>query len=116
MNAELAPMAIDLETKEAKFGVGELVHHRLFGYRGVIVDVDARFMLSDEWYDQIAGSRPPKDQPWYRVLVHSLNNETYVAERNLAADINLGPIDHPLIKTFFDDFRDGRYVTSRRSN
>jgi heat shock protein HspQ len=109
-------MTIDFETKRAKFGVGELVHHRLFDYRGVIVDVDARFMLSDEWYDQVARSRPPKDQPWYRVLVHSSSNETYVAERNLTADINIEPIDHPLIKEFFEDFKDGRYVTGRRTN
>jgi heat shock protein HspQ len=109
-------MAIDLESKRAKFGVGELVQHRLFDYRGVIVDVDARFMLSDEWYDQVARTRPPKDQPWYRVLVHSSSNETYVAERNLTADINIEPIDHPLIKEFFEGFKDGRYVTGRRAN
>ncbi|MES9970593.1 MAG: heat shock protein HspQ [Candidatus Thiodiazotropha sp.] len=109
-------MAKDLETTTAKFGVGELVYHRLFEYRGVIVDVDARFMLSDEWYDQVARSRPPKDQPWYRVLVHSSNDETYVAERNLTPDINIEPVEHPLIKEFFHDFVDGRYVTGRRVN
>jgi heat shock protein HspQ len=109
-------MTIDLEIKQARFSVGELVYHRLFNYRGVVVDVDARFMLSDEWYDQVARSHPPKDQPWYRVLVHSSNDETYVAERNLTADINIEPVDHPLVKEFFEDFIDGRYVSGRRSN
>ncbi|MES9827676.1 MAG: heat shock protein HspQ [Candidatus Thiodiazotropha sp.] len=109
-------MTLDLETTKAKFGVGELVCHRLFDYRGVIVDVDAEFMLSDEWYDQVARTRPPKDQPWYRVLVHSANNETYVAERNLTSDMSIEPVDHPLIKEFFDDFIDGRYVTGRRAD
>ncbi|MEW8027189.1 MAG: heat shock protein HspQ [Candidatus Thiodiazotropha sp.] len=109
-------MTLDLETTNAKFGVGELVYHRLFDYRGVIVDVDARFMLSDEWYDQVARSRPPKDQPWYRVLVHSSNNETYVAERNLTTDTSIGPVDHPLIKEFFKDFINGRYIAGRRTN
>lgn len=109
-------MSIDSEIKRAKFGVGELVSHRLFNYRGVVVDVDAWFMLSDEWYEQVARSRPPKDQPWYRVLVHSSNDETYVAERNLTADINIEPVDHPLVKDFFQDFIDGRYVSGRRSN
>lgn len=113
---ELPLMTLDLETTKAKFGVGELVYHRLFDYRGVIVDVDAKFMLSDEWYDQVARTRPPKDQPWYRVLVHSANNETYVAERNLTTDMSIEPVDHPLIKEFFDDFIDGRYVTGRRAN
>lgn len=81
-------MTLDLETTKAKFSVGELVYHRLFDYRGVIVDMDAKFMLSDEWYDQVARTRPPKDQPWYRVLVHSAHNETYVAERNLTTDMS----------------------------
>ena len=56
-------------TTNAHFSIGELVHHKLFDYRGVIIDVDPRLMLSDEWYEAVARSRPPKDQPWYRVLV-----------------------------------------------
>ncbi|MES9993339.1 MAG: heat shock protein HspQ [Candidatus Thiodiazotropha sp.] len=109
-------MSTEIETAKAKFSVGDLVYHRLFDYRGVIVDVDAEFMLSDEWYDQVARSRPPKDQPWYRVLVHSSNNETYVAERNLTHDTNFEPVEHPLLKEFFDDFIDGRYITGKRVN
>ncbi len=68
---------------QAQFSIGDLVHHKLFDYRGVIVDVDSRLMLSDEWYETVARSRPPKDQPWYRVLVHDATPEPYVAERNL---------------------------------
>lgn len=49
-----------------KFAIGQLVHHRLFDYRGVVVDIDATFSLSQAWYDQVAKSRPPKDAPWYR--------------------------------------------------
>jgi heat shock protein HspQ len=39
------------------------VSHRLFGYRGVVFDVDPEFHLSEEWYEQMARSRPPKDRP-----------------------------------------------------
>lgn len=101
---------------QAKFSVGDLVQHRLFDYRGVIVDVDPIFMLSDEWYEQIARSRPPKDQPWYRVLVHNSKDETYVAERNLAQDPSFEPIEHPLLSKFFTDFDDGHYVSGQRIN
>lgn len=96
----------------AHFSIGDLVHHKLFDYRGVIVDVDSRFMLSGEWYDTVARSRPPKDQPWYRVLVHDAFHETYVAERNLEPDTSRAPIRHPLIETCFRGFSDGRYLTS----
>ena len=94
---------------EARFFVGQRIHHRLFDYRGVIIDVDAEFEGDDAWYEQVARSRPPKDQPWYRVLVHGSEQATYVAERNLEPDLSDRPIDHPLVRTFFDGFRDGVY-------
>jgi len=99
-----------------KFAIGQLVHHRLFDYRGVVVDIDATFSLSEEWYDQVAKSRPPKDAPWYRVLVGGAIHETYVAERNLEDDSLGSPIEHPLLAHFFDSFDDGHYVRNRALN
>jgi heat shock protein HspQ len=99
-----------------KFAIGQLVHHRLFDYRGVVVDIDATFSLSDAWYDQVAKSRPPKDAPWYRVLVGGAMHETYVAERNLEEDSVGSPIEHPLLGHFFDSFEDGHYVRNRALN
>ena len=100
----------------AHFSVGDLVHHKLFEYRGVIVDVDPHLMLSDEWYEAVARSRPPKDQPWYRVLVHDSTHETYVAERNIEPDAGGTPVRHPLVDTYFRNFSDGHYLTAGRSN
>jgi heat shock protein HspQ len=99
-----------------RFALGQLVHHRLFDYRGVIVDIDPVFSLSDEWYEQVARSRPPKDAPWYRVLVDQASHETYVAERNLEADTSLAPIEHPALDAFFDAFENGYYVRDRALN
>ncbi len=93
-----------------RFSVGDLIHHRLFDYRGVVVDIDAVFMGSEEWYQQVARSRPPKDEPWYHVLVDGSSQTTYVAERNLEPDQLLTPIDHPLITEHFTRFADGRYL------
>jgi heat shock protein HspQ len=103
-------------TTNAHFSIGDLVHHKLFDYRGVIIDVDPRLMLSDEWYEAVARSRPPKDQPWYHVLVHDSTNETYVAERNLETDTSGAPVRHPLIETCFHSFSDGHYLTAGRMN
>lgn len=100
----------------AKFSVGELVHHKLFDYRGVIIDVDADFQSTDEWYDAVARSRPPKDKPWYHVLVHNATHTTYVAEQNLEADDSVEPIKHPLVNDFFSDFQAGRYVRQQSGN
>lgn len=93
-----------------KFSVGELVHHRLFDYRGVIVDVDHDFQASDEWYEAVAKSRPPKHKPWYHVLVHESDHSTYVAEQNLETDSLSEPINHPMVKHFFSRFEQGKYL------
>ncbi len=102
--------------KAAKFAPGQLVQHRLFEYRGVVFDVDSDFQGTDEWYEQVARTRPPRDQPWYHVLVHEAQHATYVAERNLEPDTSHKPIRNPLIAHVFADFRDGRYVTHEATN
>ncbi len=99
-----------------KFAVGQLVHHCLFDYRGVVVDVDPDFQGSEAWYDAVAKSRPPRDKPWYHVLVHEALHTTYVAERNLEPDTEADPIQHPLVRHFFSRFENGRYVGQDRVN
>ena len=105
-----------MSTSRARFRVGQLVHHKLFDYRGVIFDVDATFEGSDEWYETMAKSKPPKNRPWYRVLVHGSVHETYVAERNLEVDDTGERINHPLVDTLFDGFQDGVYHIDRSVN
>ena len=95
-----------------RFFIGQLVHHIKFDYRGVIVDVDAEFAGTEEWYDKVARSRPPKDRPWYHVLVHDSNRMTYVAERHLEQDSSLQPINHPAVDVYFDGFENGVYRLS----
>ena len=97
-------------SSETKFSVGQLIHHKLFDYRGVIYDVDGDFQGTEEWYQTVAGSGPPRDAPWYHVLVHGAVHTTYVAERNLEPDAEALPIVHPLVDTFFPDFDKGRYL------
>ena len=99
-----------------KFAIGQVVQHKLFDYRGVVIDIDSKFSLSDQWYEQVAKSRPPKNAPWFRVLVVYAFHETYVAERNLEEDALGAPIEHPLLEQFFDAFEDGHYVRSRALN
>jgi heat shock protein HspQ len=104
------------DDKSARFGSGDVIRHVRFEYRGVVIDVDATFRGTDEWYEQMAISQPPKDEPWYHVLVHDAMHSTYVAERNLEADMAPAPIRHPRLREFFDrrvnaeGGRGGRYV------
>lgn len=94
----------------AKFSVGDLIHHRLFDYRGVIVDIDRKFQATDHWYEQVAKSRPPKNKPWYHVLVHGSTQSTYVAEQNLEPDDSSEAINHPMLEQFFSGLENGKYI------
>ncbi len=105
-----------VEIARAKFGVGQVVCHLKCEYRGGIGDVDPVCSGTDEWYDQVASSRPPRDQPWYNVLVDEGEHSTYVAERHLEADTGGQPIRHPALDRFFDAFKGGRYSQSRLIN
>ena len=105
-----------MATSSAKFSVGQLIVHKLFNYRGVIVDADPCYQGTEEWYDQVALTRPPRNRPWYHVLVHNAVHETYVAERNLEADDSGKHVNHPLINEYFDGFENGRYLAHRRRN
>lgn len=96
--------------RRARFHVGQPVNHKLFGYRGVIIDADPIFDGSTAWYDAVARTRPPKDQPWYHVLVHDSETMTYVAERNLEPDLTGRPINHPGLPLYFDGQDGGLYI------
>jgi heat shock protein HspQ len=100
----------------AKFAPGDLVTHNLFEYRGVVIDLDPHFLGSVEWYENVAKSKPPKDRPWYHVLVDGGDIRTYVAERNLQSDPSGQPINHPDIDSHFSRLGAGGYVSRRREN
>ena len=103
-------------TLSAEFAVGQVICHKKFDYRGVIVDVDPLFSGTEAWYEQVARSRPPKDRPWYHVLVDGGSHRTYVAERHLQVDSTGAPIKHPQLSSYFDARRGSSYVCSRLLN
>jgi heat shock protein HspQ len=100
----------------ARFNVGQVIHHLKFDYRGVIIDVDPEFQGTDEWYRLVARSRPPKDKPWYHVLVDEADQITYVAERHLEVDDSHQPVDHPYVTQIFAGFNNGVYQRRERNN
>jgi len=106
MSAAKSPIA------QARFGIGEVVRHRLLDFRGVIFDVDPEFANSEEWYDSIPeGMRPSKDQPFYHLLAENAEQSyvAYVSQQNLVPDDSDEPVDHPAIETLFRGFDAGRY-------
>ncbi len=102
-----------MNTRHAKFTIGEVVRHRFHPFRGVIFDVDPEFANTEEWWQAIpADKRPRKDQPFYHLLAE--NAETtyiaYVSEQNLLPDESGRPVTHPQVDDMFQGMSDGLYV------
>ena len=105
-------MGQKIDIPSARFGIGDVVRHRIFDFRGVVFDVDPAFNNSEEWYQAIPEEmRPSKEQPFYHLLAE--NAETtyvaYVSQQNLVADDTDEPVDHPAIASMFNGMEEGRY-------
>ena len=113
MRGMTADQPLSLEIPLARFGIGELVRHRLLDFRGVVFDVDPEFANSDEWYEAIPEAmRPAKDQPFYHLLAENAESSyiAYVSQQNLMPDEDPDPIDHPAIGGMFEGFDGERYT------
>ena len=98
------------------FHIGQIVNHTRFNYRGVIFAVDLKFESSEEWYQNVALSSPPKDKPWYHVLIDNAQHTTYVAERHLELSPNTLQISHPFLGRFFGGYNGEHYLIRQKTH
>lgn len=106
-------MNAEQKSRCAKFGIGAVVRHKFFPFRGIVFDIDPTFDSSEEWYRSIPEDiRPSKDQPFYHVLAENAQSEyvAYVSEQNLIADTAGEPLEHSQLDMLFDKADDGHYV------
>jgi len=93
-----------MQTRTAKFGIGQIVKHRVYPFRGVIYDVDPTFANTEEWWLAIpADVRPSKDQPFYHLYAENAESQyvAYVSEQNLLPDESGDPVRHPQVDEIF---------------
>ncbi len=93
-----------VKPRDAKFGIGQIVRHRKYPFRGMIFDVDPVFANTEEWWLAIPEDvRPRKDQPFYHLLAENAETEyvAYVSEQNLVLDESGEPLRHTQIKEIF---------------
>ncbi len=101
-----------MKHRSAKFGIGDVVRHKFFPFRGVIFDVDPEFANSEEWWNAIpAEVRPHKDQPFYHLLAENSETEyvAYVSEQNLERDQSPEPLRNLQIQQIFEPQQSGHY-------
>ena len=102
-----------MNVRKTQFSIGQVVRHRVYPFRGVIVDVDPEFDNTEEWWQSIPEEvRPHKDQPFYHLLAE--NDDTayiaYVSEQNLLSDDSGEPINHPEVAQVFGEFLGDSYA------
>lgn len=98
--------------RTAKFGLGAVVRHRIYPFRGVVFDVDPVFDNTEEWWLAIPEEvRPRKDQPFYHLLAENAESEyvAYVSEQNLVPDTSGEALRHAGIAEVFDRDDKGGY-------
>nr|BET44725.1 MAG: heat shock protein HspQ [Candidatus Aschnera chinzeii] len=70
----------------SKFSIGQQVQHKLLGYHGVIIDVDAVYSLAKLEDDSISKNKTLSSSPWYHVVMEDDNGDpihTYLAEAQI---------------------------------
>tara|TARA_R110002074_G_scaffold179465_1_gene343531 strand:- start:81 stop:410 length:330 start_codon:yes stop_codon:yes gene_type:complete len=102
-----------MNIQNTQFAIGQVVRHRVYPFRGVIIDVDPEFSNSEEWYQAIPEDiRPRKDQPFYHLLAENESTayEAYVSEQNLLLDDSGEPVNHPQVELMFGEFLGTSYA------
>lgn len=106
------PMHTGEKIKSAKYMLGQVVKHRLHGFRGVVFDVDPTFDNTEEWWLAIPEEiRPDKEQPFYHLLAENADSEyiAYVSEQNLLPDETGTPLRHSQIEELFQVDEEGQF-------
>lgn len=101
-----------MKFRQAKFGIGSVVKHRVYPFRGVVFDVDPSFANTEEWWNSIPSNiRPSRDQPFYHLFAENAETEyiAYVSEQNLLEDTSGEPVRHPQVNQTFSRSENGQY-------
>ena len=96
-----------------KYRVGQVIRHKQYGYRGVIVGWDKFCRAPQHWINiNHRGNMERRHQPSYSVLVDTRDRPdaqtTYVAEDNIEI-IRSTTIEHPSVQDYFNFFDGVQY-------
>lgn len=100
--------------KHVKFHVGQVIRHKLWNYRGVIIGWDEKLKASEAWTQQNHGDKKHwRNMPNYAILVDIRDRPssqiTYVPEENIELITNT-KIVHSILEEYFGEFDGARYL------
>lgn len=100
--------------KHVKFHVGQVIRHKLWNYRGVIIGWDEKLKASEAWMQQNHGDKKHwRNMPNYAILVDIRDRPssqiTYVPEENIELITNT-KIVHSILEEYFGEFDGACYL------
>ncbi|CAD5116031.1 DgyrCDS4963 [Dimorphilus gyrociliatus] len=98
-----------------KYRIGQVMKHKKWGYRGIIVGWDVRARAPEEWLRQMHPPDKPhwRDYPNYSIIVDTRDRPdgqtTYVAEENIEIVSNT-KVMHPQTDKHFESWDGAQYI------
>ncbi|XP_077976883.1 uncharacterized protein LOC144432531 [Glandiceps talaboti] len=98
-----------------KYRVGQVIKHKKWGYRGIIIGWDEKAKAPEPWIHQMHPKDKPhwRNQPNYSILVDTRDREqaqvTYIPEENIEIIANVR-IFHPAVDNYFEGFDGSQYI------
>lgn len=71
---------------QSKFNIGQQVKHKLLGFPGVVIDVDAEYSLKSPKLEELEMHQLFTQAPWYHVVLqdeYGKQIHTYLAEQQI---------------------------------
>lgn len=99
------------EYPKNSFKRGEVVKHKKYNYRGVVVDFDMSFTAKESIYRK--KTLIAKNNPWYHILVDGTDKISYISEQNLIHCNKNTPIQHPMLPYFFKGYHQQHYIRNQ---
>jgi len=109
-----SPEPRDTRPPHVEFRVGQVIKHKTWGYRGVIIGWDETARAPQQWLSEMHKNNPSwKTQPNYAVLVDTRDRPapqiTYVPQENVEV-IKHTKILHPSTEDYFENFDGSQYL------
>jgi len=109
-----SPEPRDVRAPHVTFRVGQVVKHKKWGYRGVIIGWDETARAPADWLEQMHKDNPTwKHQPNYAILVDTRDRPapqlTYVPQENIEV-VKHTKILHPNVEDYFENFDGSQYL------
>lgn len=100
--------------KHVKFHVGQVIRHKLWNYRGVIIGWDEKLKASESWTQANHGDKKHwREMPNYAIVVdirdRPSSQVTYVPEENIEIITNTKVV-HSSLEDYFGEFDGARYL------